>query len=218
MYFFAGGVTIIWGALIYFILPPDPIRAKGFNDRQRFIAVSRMKTNNSGVRNTHFKGAQAVELVFDIKFWLMLFYAFTCMFANGPISTFQPIIIDGFGFSGLNSLLIMIPSGAYAGTMMLICTHLAYKYPGWRSYIIIFCQLGTILASLLLWLLPRSALGGLLFALYILPSIGAGYAVAMGLFLANNAGYTKRSLVSSGLYIGYSFGMLPRLMSSQLWS
>lgn len=206
MYFFAGGLTIIWGVLIYFLLPPDPIRAKGFDERQRFIAVSRMRTNNSGVRNTHFKMAQAVELLMDMKFWLIFFFAFCGMFANAPISTFQAIIIDGFGFNELNSLLLMIPSGAYAGTMMLITTYLAYKFPGWRAYIVILCQLVTTLASLLLWLLPQSALGGLLFACYILPTTGAAYAVTMGLLLANIAGYTKRSLASSGLYIGYSLG------------
>ncbi|KAL4889856.1 major facilitator superfamily domain-containing protein [Aspergillus ambiguus] len=206
MYFFAGGLTIICGILAYFVLPPDPVRARGFEDRERFIAVSRMKTNNSGVRNTHFKANQAVELVTDIKFWLMFLWAFTGMFANAPISTFQAIIIDGFGFNSLDSLLLMIPSGFYAGTMMLITTYLAYKFPGWRAYIIILCQLVTILASLLLWLLPLSALGGLLFACYVLPTTGAAYAVSMGLFLANNAGYTKRSLASSGLYVGYSLG------------
>lgn len=211
MYFFAGALTIICGVVIYFVLPPDPIRAKGFDKRERFIAVSRMRTNNSGVRNTHFKGAQATELLIDIKFWLMFFFAVCAMFANAPISTFQAVIIDGFGFNPLNSLLLMIPSGVYAGTMMLITTYLAYKFPGWRAYIIIICQLITTLSSLLLWLLPRSALGGLLFAIYILPTTGAGYAVSMGLFLANNAGYTKRSLASSGLYIGYSLGMLPSI-------
>ncbi|KUL85013.1 hypothetical protein ZTR_07784 [Talaromyces verruculosus] len=206
MYFFAGGMTILWGILVFFFLPSDPIRAKGFNDRQRFIAVSRMRTNNSGVRNTHFKMAQAVELATDIKFWLMFFFAFTCMFANAPISTFQPLIIKDLGYSGLKSLLLTMPSGAYAGTMMLITTYLAYKFPGWRSYIIALCQVMTIFASLLLWLLPRSATGGLLFAVYVLPTVGSAYAVAMGLFLANNAGYTKRSLTSSMMYIGYSLG------------
>lgn len=132
------------------------------------------------------------------------------MFANAPISTFQPLIINRFGYNELNSLLLMIPGGFYAGSMMLITTYLAYKFPGWRAYIIILCQMVTTLASLLLWLLPRTALGGLLFAVYVLPTTGSAYAVMMGLFLANNAGYTKRSLASSGLYIGYSLGMFVR--------
>lgn len=66
--------------------------------------------------------------------------------------------------------------------------------------------MGTTLAALLLWLLPRSQKGALLFACYILPSVGAGYAVLMGLGLANTAGYTKRTVASSGIYIGYCLG------------
>jgi MFS family permease len=33
MYLFAGSLTILWSVAIYFLLPPDPIRAKGFTDR-----------------------------------------------------------------------------------------------------------------------------------------------------------------------------------------
>jgi MFS family permease len=95
MYFFAGGLTIVWGAALWFVLPPDPIRAKGFSERERFILVSRLRTNNSGVRNTHFKGGQVVELLLDLKFWITFSIAFLCMIANGPISTFVPIIING---------------------------------------------------------------------------------------------------------------------------
>lgn len=62
----------------------------------------------------------------------------------------------------------------------------------------------TTLAALLLWLLPRSASGGLLFGIIILPSTGA--AILMGLLVANTAGYTKRSAASSGLFIDYDVG------------
>ncbi|KAH7173192.1 uncharacterized protein B0J16DRAFT_188134 [Fusarium flagelliforme] len=84
--------------------------------------------------------------------------------------------------------------------------YLAYRYKNVRTYLVFVAQLGTILASLLLWLLPQSATGALLFAVYILPSVGGGYAVLMGLQIANTAGYTKRSVASSGLYIGYCLG------------
>ncbi|KAI9880542.1 MAG: hypothetical protein M1823_006727, partial [Watsoniomyces obsoletus] len=179
MYLVAGAITILWGIAVLFILPPDPIRAKGFNERQRYIAVARMRSNNSGVRNTHFKKDQVVELLTDLKFWITFAIAFLCMIANGPISTFIPIIISGFGFSLLNSLLLVMPAGAYAGTMQLLVPYLAYKFPGLRSYLIFLCQMGTTLAALLLWLLPRGQTGALLFACYILPSVGAGYAVLM---------------------------------------
>jgi hypothetical protein len=100
-----------------------------------------------------------------------------------------------------------MPAGAYAGTMQLLLPYLAYKFKNTRSWLIVGGQAGTVLASLLLWQLPLTKKGALLFACYILPSTGAAYAVVMGLQLANIAGYTKRTVASAGLYIGYCLGM-----------
>ncbi|KAH7406401.1 major facilitator superfamily domain-containing protein [Phaeosphaeria sp. MPI-PUGE-AT-0046c] len=206
MYIFAGSLTIVWGIALWWLLPPDPVRAGGFNERERYISVARLRSNNSGVRNTHFKIGQVLELLMDEKFWLVFAIATLCMISNGPISTFIPIIINSFGFTTLNSLLLTAPAGAYAGTMQLLVPWLCYKYTGWRTWAIFACQMGTTLAALLLWQLPLKQTGALLFACYILPSVGAGYAVLMGLALANTAGYTKRTVTSSGIYIGYCLG------------
>jgi len=206
MYLFAGSITIVWGIALWWLLPPDPVRASGFTERQRYISVARLRTNNSGVRNTHFKLGQVLELLMDEKFWLLFAIAFLCMIANGPISTFSPIIIASFGFSRLNSLLLLMPAGAIAGTLTLLVPYICYRYSGLRTYAIFFSQMGTSLAALLLWNLPRSSKGALLFAVYILPCLGGGYAVLMGLGLANTAGYTKRTVMSSGIYIGYCLG------------
>lgn len=114
MYLVGGCITVIWSVLVYFFLPPDPIRARGFSDRERYIAVMRLRENNSGVRNTHFKKAQMVELFTDLKFWIMFLMAMLCMVANGPLSTFIPIIISGFGFNTFASLLLVTPVGFFA--------------------------------------------------------------------------------------------------------
>lgn len=86
MYYFAGATTIIWGVLLYFLIPPDPVRARGFDERERYILVARLRTNNSGVRNVHFKPAQALELALDPKFWLTFSMAFLSMIANVRLS------------------------------------------------------------------------------------------------------------------------------------
>lgn len=206
MYLFAGCLTIVWAFVIYFFMPPDPVRAKGFNDRERYIAVARMRENNSGVRNTHFKIEQVSESLLDVKFGLVFSCAFLMMIANGPVSTFIPLIINSFGFSSLNSLLLIMPAGFVIGTIELLVTYLAYRVPQIRTWIIVGCQSGTVIASILLWQLPRHNKGGLLFACYILASFGGGYAVLMGLQIANTAGYTKRSVTSSGIFVGYCLG------------
>lgn len=112
-----GAITIIWSVVILFFMPPDPIRARCLNERERYIAVARLRVNNSGVRNTHFKKEQVFELLVDVKFWVMFAMTFLMMIANGPVSTFTPIIIAGFGYNTLNSLLLVMPAGAIIGSV-----------------------------------------------------------------------------------------------------
>ena len=96
-----------------------------------------------------------------------------------------------------------MPAGAIIGTIELTAPYFAYRI---RTWLIVICQCGTITASILLWRLPRDERGGLLFGCYILASFGGAYAVLMGLQIANTAGYTKRSVTSSGIFVGYCLG------------
>lgn len=218
MYIFAGVLTVLWSVVIYFFLPPDPIRAKGFTERQRYIAVARLQENNSGVRNTHFKASQAIECLLDVKFWLAFSISFLLLVANGPASSFVPIIISQFGYDVFRSLLLTTPLGAVVGTTQVIASYCAYKYSNIRSWLVIATEMTTILAALLLWLLPRDGgLGGLLFACYILGGFGAAYPILMGLTLANTAGYTKRTVNSAGIFIGYCAGMCSSVLDGKVY-
>ncbi|KEF54825.1 uncharacterized protein A1O9_09267 [Exophiala aquamarina CBS 119918] len=206
MYIVGGVVTTMWSAVVYFCMPPDPIRARGFHEREKYIAVARLRINNSGVRNTHFKKQHVLELCRDEKFWLIFAQAFLSMIASGPVNTFMPIIISGFGFNTLNSLLLTIPAGAVGGAIILFTTYTSYKFRNTRTIAILCCELLVIMASLLLWKLPRDAEGGLLFAVYLMTGYSGGWGVIMGLSIANSAGYTKRVVSSSAIHVGYCLG------------
>jgi MFS family permease len=208
MYIFAGVLTLVWSAVIYFFLPPDPIRAKGFSARERYIAVARMRENNSGVRNVHWKGAQVLETLIDPRFWLHFFIALLMMIGNGPYSTFTPIIVAGFGYAPLPALLLTIPAGFVTGCIELGAAYAAYKFPRRRCFIMLCCQVPTVISCLLQWQLPRSNRGGLLYAAYTIASLGGTYAVLLGVVMANSAGYTKRTLNAAGVFIGYCVGNL----------
>lgn len=97
---------------------------------------------------------------------------------------------------------LLLPSG----TAELIIPYLAYKYPNIRTYLVAVAELITVLAAVLLWALPRHAIGGLMFGIIILPCFAAGYVIQLGLQIANTAGYTKRSLASSGIFVAYCIG------------
>lgn len=149
---------------------------------------------------------QAIELSMDPKFWLLLSTAFVMLFVNGPVTTFIPIIINQLGFTGFTSLLLIMPAGAIIGTVQLIAPYCAMKFKNSRVWIIVITCAMSLIGSILLWQLPITQTGGRLFAVYILAFYGGGYAVLMGLTIANCAGYTKRSLSSSGVFIGYCLG------------
>ncbi|KAM3417490.1 hypothetical protein BST61_g5734 [Cercospora zeina] len=206
MYFFAGACTIVTGVVAWFVLQPDPVTADYLCERERYILFARLRTNNSGIRNQHWKKEQVVELFCDVKFWLVFSMAACGMVNNGVVSTYMPQVVVGWGYSSLTTLLLILPAGAYAGTLVVLSTYCAMKFAHIRTWLILAAQCLTTLSNILMWQLPRDEQGGLLFALYILPSTSATYALLMGLQIANTAGYTKRALASSGLYIGYCLG------------
>jgi hypothetical protein len=206
MYIVGGTITILWSAVIYLFMPPDPIRARGFDERERYIAIARLRINNSGVRNIHFKMQHVLELMRDEKFWLIFAQAYLTTIAGGPVNTFMPIIIAGLGFNTLNSLLLSIPAGAIGATLILGTTYTCYKFRNMRTIAILFCEILVIIAAFLLWKLPRDATGGLLVGVYLFTGYSGSWGVIMGLSIANSAGYTKRVVSSSAIYVGYCLG------------
>lgn len=209
MYIVAGCITILWGIVILIFLPSDPIQAKGFTERERYIAVARLRSNNSGIRNRHFKPAQALEPFYDPRFVISVLLAFCIFVTNGPLTTFGPLILNGFGFSKFNSLLLAIPTGVVAGLTNLGAAWMATKLGnrGWYTWLICLWQIPAIIASVLLWQLPRTSRGANLFALYLLAAFASPYGILLGLSTANTAGYTKKAMTASILFIGYCLGM-----------
>lgn len=206
MYLLPGSITIVWGIAIYFLLPADPISAKGFSLRERYIAVSRLRSNNAGVRNKHIKLDQAKEAATDIKFWLIFATALLLFILNGPVSTFTPTIIHGFGYTSLQTLLFSMLFGAWGTIVTLVVAYISRRVPNTRCWLAAATPLVSVVGAVLLWQLPLEQKAGLLFATVILGSGLSGYCLLVGLPIANTAGYTKRSASSAGVFVGYCLG------------
>ncbi|KAF1813347.1 MFS transporter [Eremomyces bilateralis CBS 781.70] len=208
MFIVAGCLTMLWSIVVYFFMPPDPIRAKGFTERERFILVARLRSNNTGVRNTHFKAAQLIETLADPRFLLTFAMAFLIFIVNGPVSTFMPLIIASFGYSGFNSLLLSIPVGAFGGVSALASAYLAHRVArrGWRTWVMIAFLIPAIVGSVLLWQVERKHQGPSLLGIILLGGFASPYGILMGIQTANTAGYTKRSVTAAGIFVGYCLG------------
>lgn len=67
-----GALCCIWGVVMMIFLPDSPVTAKGLTQREKRIAVERLRENQTGVENKHFKWYQVREAVLDIKLYVEL--------------------------------------------------------------------------------------------------------------------------------------------------
>ncbi|KAH6970535.1 major facilitator superfamily domain-containing protein [Ilyonectria sp. MPI-CAGE-AT-0026] len=172
--------------------------------RCEILATNKVLIN--GGSSSYYKFAQVRELFLDLNFWTVFAIAFLANIPNGPMSSFVPILLKGMGYSTLDSLLFKMPSGATGFVMIAGFGYLASKWKSGRVYLFACALSITVTSSLLLWLVPTKTKGVLLLAIYLLPSFSAGYGVFVGLQIANTAGYTKKTLASAGIYVGYCLG------------
>jgi MFS family permease len=106
-YLILGAVTVVWGLGMIRFLPDNPIQARFLSDRERILAVERMRAGQTGIENSHFKLYQAKEALLDIKTWLMVLMVFCTHLVNAAVTGFGSIIVSGFGFSPLTSVLLL---------------------------------------------------------------------------------------------------------------
>lgn len=51
----------MWGVVMMIFLPDSPVTAKGLNEREKRIAVERLRDNQTGIENKHLKWYQVRE-------------------------------------------------------------------------------------------------------------------------------------------------------------
>lgn len=125
-------------------LPDSPLQESFLKGRERFIALSRVKENMTGVENrvrisspatydraTHkhlqeFKWYHVREALTDYKTYALFFF-FLCMnVPTGGLVTFAAQIVNGLGYSRLQTVLLGMPTGVIqtaAGLMVAAPQH-----------------------------------------------------------------------------------------------
>lgn len=89
----------------FFILPGHPTRAKWLTEEHKYIALERIRLNNTGSQSTHFKWPQVYECLKDPKAWLYAAIVFCVSLVSGGISAFGPLILQGFGLDPFQTIL-----------------------------------------------------------------------------------------------------------------
>lgn len=83
-----GLLTIVLGAIFLWIVPDSQLNARWLKKEDRVLAVARVRVNQQGIGNKHFKLYQVKEALLDPMSWAFFFFALIACIPNGGITNF----------------------------------------------------------------------------------------------------------------------------------
>ncbi|ODV80434.1 allantoate permease [Suhomyces tanzawaensis NRRL Y-17324] len=206
VFIITGALTIFLGIIILVHLPDSPANAWFLNEEEKLLVVARIRANQQGFGNKHFKWNQFKEAFLDIKTWLFFFTAITGNIPNGGLTNFSSILLTSdLGFSTKKALLMQIPNGAIE---FVVCSLFAYfsKYVKSRMFWAILALWISVLGQLLLSFASNNKVQ---LAGYWIQAVGpVSFICILSSVASNVAGHTKKTTVNAILLIGYCVGNL----------
>lgn len=161
-----GAFTLLWSIVLYFVLPDSPVSCWYLSEREKYVAIQRVRSNNTGVEDKRVKWYQVRECLVDPKTWLLALFACAQNIPNGGIITFSSIIVTGLGYSALATTLLGIPTGIIATAWQILWSLVVARFPNARCITIAIMDIFPLISAVLMWKLPRENKQGLLAAYY----------------------------------------------------
>jgi MFS family permease len=167
IYILCGGMTVIWGVILWFSMPDNILSARRFTTEERAMLIAQNARSKGGVFNRTIKKHQIKEVFCDGQVWLLFWYVLFNEVINGGIANFSKLIVKGFTGDALLTTAYGIPYGACTAIFMFTGPYLASKVKNVRTFVMMLWQLPTLVAVVLFWQLPRTNKGGLLAGYYM---------------------------------------------------
>ncbi|KAH6662833.1 MFS allantoate transporter-like protein [Halenospora varia] len=199
-----GLVTIAVGIVFLWLMPDNQMNARFLTSDEKRMAIERIRKNQQGIGNKHFRMYQLKEALLDPMSWAFFLYAILGSIPYG-VGTFFSQLIVSFGFTPDQSLLLGTPAGAVTAVFVIATSWLGDKHQNR----ILFASSGvltSILGTLLMVCLPSSNKVGRLVGFYLFNALPSGFVSVLSLVSTNIAGYTKKTTIAALMLIGYSVG------------
>lgn len=119
---------------------------------------------------------------------------------------FAPLITKGFGFSDFKALLLQMPIGGVQIIFLLTMSPIASYVPSARVFCMLFTTVVSMMGMLLVWKLDPSNAAGRVVGLSFSAAYVVNIPLSLSLITSNVAGFTKKSVTSASLFVGYCVG------------
>lgn len=205
MFLVCGLITVAVGITVIIVLPDNPMKAHFLSREEKVWAIERLRANQTGIENKHFKLQQFIECFTDPQTYLLALITISSNVPNGAVSSFQATIIKSFGYTSKETALLSIPAGAVSIVSILAATNVAGRY-NQRGLNVICLLIPGVIGAALMAFLPASNKAGKLIGNYMTNCIGASLPLIYSWVGANYAGHTKKVTMNATLLISFCLG------------
>lgn len=186
-------------------MPDNQLNARWLSKADRRRAIERVRINQQGIGNKHFKSYQLKEALTDPLTWAFAFYALSADIPNGGLTNFFSQLIVSFGYTPEQSLLYGTPGGAVEVIALISLGWLGDHYGNRLFFGAIGLSTG-ILGVILMIAFPHSMPAGRLAGYYLTQAAPAAFVALLSLISSNVAGYTKKTTVAAIYLMAYCVG------------
>ncbi|KAL4877384.1 major facilitator superfamily domain-containing protein [Aspergillus karnatakaensis] len=208
--FFLGALTITCGIFTWFILG-TPREVRWLSEEEKRAAIARVMANQTGSdreKRSEFKWDQVWSTFADPQTYFFFFVTIINALPNGANTTFSKLIWQSFGFSSLETLLKgSTPYYSISICWFLIVGFVTLKTPNLRFFFMMFSLVPAFTGMIALSQLPTDRMQWTRWGMYIMQVFGTLPGLMIWTFLPSNiAGRTKKTVVSTILFIAYCVG------------
>ncbi|KAH8805071.1 major facilitator superfamily domain-containing protein [Xylogone sp. PMI_703] len=199
-----GLITILFGILTFFFLPDNPFKSH-LTPEEKMHILERVRENQTGIENKKFKRSQFMEVILDVRTWLLSLIVILTNVPNGAVSSFSSIIIQNFGYDEYQSLLLNLPGCGVALFSVWAGAYLAGRFNA-RGITIILLIIPTLIGGALMAWLPPDNKGGLLTGTFLINTVGSTLPLLYSWITSNFAGHTKKITMNAIVLMSFCVG------------
>ncbi|PYI27669.1 MFS general substrate transporter [Aspergillus indologenus CBS 114.80] len=201
-----GLITVAWSIFLWFYLPDSPDTARFLTATEREFASLRPKKFQRTTQTKHLDKRQLLETLTDPKSWWFLIFSFVTCVPNGGTTSFSTLIINGFGYSESQTILMGLPASAFQLTTVILVAVITSTIRKSRLFALVGVYLMALAGILMIKLLPEDRKLPRLAGFWLVTAIAPSFPLMLSLFASNTAGFTKKSTVLAMIFVGYCVG------------
>ncbi|CAI7593544.1 unnamed protein product [Penicillium crustosum] len=209
-----GGITLLWSVICWFAIPDSPMGAWFLPIEDQVKAVERVKDNLTGIKSHNIKRYQVIEALLDPKTWLLALFQFTQNVPNGGVGSFASIVVEGFGFTTLDTLLVQMIGTGFQIVFVIISAIGSTYMKNTRTYWMTFNTIMALIGTVMIRQINPDYIWSRFMGYCLIIAFSANFPLTLAMITSNTAGFTKKSTVTAIVFIAYCAGNIvgPQIM------